>query len=166
MYCPKCGTHNLDNVSYCRSCGATLSLIPQALTGRFGETGATNDGLSSKRRRRERTPSLEGAIRHFCIGLGFLLAAIVLISEFPRGILWGWTFFIPAFSMIGKGIGEYVQLKQGQKSLPPIEQPYIPPPSFRSAQNVSELPPQHTVSEGYTPSSVTEGTTKLLDREQ
>ncbi len=33
MYCPKCGTNNIDNASFCRACGTNLSLVPQALTG-------------------------------------------------------------------------------------------------------------------------------------
>ena len=33
MFCPKCATQNLDGASFCRSCGANISLIPQALAG-------------------------------------------------------------------------------------------------------------------------------------
>ncbi|MGI9105935.1 MAG: zinc-ribbon domain-containing protein, partial [Pyrinomonadaceae bacterium] len=38
MYCPKCGTQNVDDASFCRGCGANVSLIPQALDGRLPET--------------------------------------------------------------------------------------------------------------------------------
>ncbi|MGH9956462.1 MAG: zinc-ribbon domain-containing protein, partial [Pyrinomonadaceae bacterium] len=33
MFCPKCAAQNLDGASYCRVCGANISLVPQAITG-------------------------------------------------------------------------------------------------------------------------------------
>ena len=35
MFCPKCATQNLDGASFCRACGANISLVPQALTGQM-----------------------------------------------------------------------------------------------------------------------------------
>ncbi len=35
MFCPKCATQNVDGASFCRSCGANISLIPQALSGQL-----------------------------------------------------------------------------------------------------------------------------------
>ena len=32
MYCPHCGTQNLPETKYCRSCGRDLRLVPQAIT--------------------------------------------------------------------------------------------------------------------------------------
>src|ERR1051326_6573590 len=34
-FCPKCATQNLDGASFCRGCGANISLVPQALTGQM-----------------------------------------------------------------------------------------------------------------------------------
>ena len=35
MFCPKCATQNLDGASFCRGCGANISLVSQALTGQM-----------------------------------------------------------------------------------------------------------------------------------
>src|SRR6266508_2925704 len=35
MFCPKCATQNLEGASYCRSCGANISLLPHALSGQW-----------------------------------------------------------------------------------------------------------------------------------
>jgi hypothetical protein len=32
MFCPKCGAHNGEELSFCRSCGENLSLVSQALS--------------------------------------------------------------------------------------------------------------------------------------
>ncbi len=69
MFCPKCATQNVDGASFCRSCGANISLIPQALNGQL-QTAPANDrfdrAFKSKRRRE---PSLDEGIRHLMMGL-------------------------------------------------------------------------------------------------
>lgn len=35
MYCPHCGTQNLAETKYCRSCGQDLQLVSQAITKSF-----------------------------------------------------------------------------------------------------------------------------------
>ena len=42
MFCPKCATQNLDGASFCRTCGANISLVPQALTGQMSAMDALN----------------------------------------------------------------------------------------------------------------------------
>ncbi|MGH9903752.1 MAG: zinc-ribbon domain-containing protein, partial [Pyrinomonadaceae bacterium] len=37
MFCPRCAAQNVDDASFCRACGTNISLVPQALTGRFSE---------------------------------------------------------------------------------------------------------------------------------
>ncbi len=49
MFCPKCAAQNLDGASYCRVCGANISLVPQALTGQLSP--ADEEGLSRSDKR-------------------------------------------------------------------------------------------------------------------
>jgi hypothetical protein len=72
------------------------------------------------------------------------------------------VFIFPAFSLIGAGIGQYLQLKEKQRQQPSLNQP--------GAQPVSHLPPGQaptlsapTTSELVKPSSVTEHTTRHLE---
>ncbi len=165
MYCPKCGAQNADNASFCRGCGTNLSLVPQALTGRLPEARYDDDSAErSKKRRREGPPSMESAIKHVCMGIGFLCAALWVLFEFPAGIFWGWTFFIPAFSMLGKGLGEYARLRQGPPAQPLTAPSYVPP-AVAPPQRGGELPPR-PAADIYTPTSVTENTTQLLDHDR
>ncbi len=175
MYCPKCGALNVDNASFCRGCGTNLSLVPQAMTGRMPEQPASYDAASvehaklrlreyAKQRRRERPPSMERAIKSFFMGLGFIFVAIAAKSYAPAGEIWWFWMLIPAFSMIGGGIAEYARFKRSQPT-PQLAAPGYTPPAVAPPRHGPELPPR-PAADIYTPTSVTDHTTQLLDRER
>lgn len=152
MYCPNCATANPEETKYCRSCGANLTLVPQALTGRL-------PGRRSRRRHRhgerEGPASLENGITKTFIGVGFLLVSAAVFFFFPGGETWWFWLLIPAFSMLGKGVAEIVGARYNtgpaqstQTALPPVNQ-------------AAEFPPQRDPA--LSPPSVTEQTTRQLD---
>jgi hypothetical protein len=174
MFCPKCASQNIDGASFCRVCGANISLVPQALTGQLPEARPTEgdlDWVRSRRRRRNRQnepPSLEKGIVNIFVGLGFLIAAIAVMAKFPGGIFWGWAFFFPAFGHLGKGVAMIVGAKR-QATLPPS---YDRPEVSRTTLLPSQLPthsdavsPRKTGELVAPPPSVTEGTTRHLGGE-
>ena len=122
MFCPNCAAQNLDGASFCRVCGANISLVPQALSGQLPQAPEPDDFGSRVRRKRDRDrarrreiePSLERGIMNVFIGLGFIVAAIAIMLRFPGGVYWGWSFFIPGFSNLGKGIGAIVASQRNQ----------------------------------------------------
>src|SRR5258705_10536693 len=121
MFCPNCAAQNLDGASYCRVCGANISLVSQALSGQLPQAPEPEDSRSRRRRKRGRevVPSVEKGIVNVFIGLGFIVAALAIMLKFPGGIFWGWSFFIPGFSNIGKGVGAIVGSRRSQAgSLP------------------------------------------------
>jgi hypothetical protein len=165
MYCPNCATNNLEGARFCRSCGADISLVPQALTGRLPETTDIAHAFERHRRRRRREPSIDKAVKNIFMGLGFLIVSIVL-GFTPMGRAWWFWMMIPAFSMLGGGVAEYMRLKQSQQqgTLPPAgAQPgmFAPPPP----PGAGELPARNTAEMYRQPVSVTEGTTRLLENE-
>src|SRR5260370_30381227 len=110
MYCPNCAAQNLNEAKFCRLCGSNLSLVPQAMTGRLPEPEPPD--LPGRRgRRRLRKPSMQGGIRQVSLGLAFLVIAIALTVGRDRGGMW---MLIPAFILLGKGIGQIMSLKYGQ----------------------------------------------------
>jgi hypothetical protein len=98
----------------------------------------------------------------FFSGIGFVIAAIIIMRYMPAGIMWGWSFFIPALSCMGHGLGEYIrwreqQRQQFQLSAPqqPLNAPYVNPNTPQvSAPTTSSLT---------SPSSITEHTTRHLE---
>jgi hypothetical protein len=167
MYCPQCATENLDNASYCRGCGANISLVPQALTGSLPAAAAeeSDDDSSWERRRNRKSkgpPSVERAIKNISSGLAFILVAISIRFFMPGGFAWWFWMLIPAFSMLGGGFAELARLKL-EKPAPLSAAPQTAArPSMPQARHVA-LPSRNTAELIPQPPSITEGTTRHLE---
>ena len=55
MFCPKCATQNLEGASFCRTCGANISLVPQALTGQMVQPAPPEEMMDETCGRRGRS---------------------------------------------------------------------------------------------------------------
>jgi hypothetical protein len=170
MFCPKCATQNVDGASFCRSCGANIGLIPQALTGNLPQAPAPDDFRSMRRRMRGRDvePSIEKGILNVFMGLGFIVAALAIMIKFPAGVFWGWSFFIPGFSNLGRGIAAIVAAQRAGSAntrLPPANSSAY----FSNERGTTAIGPEsaaQTTGRLMTPvPSVTEGTTRHLGAE-
>lgn len=170
MYCPKCGTQNVEDASFCRGCGANVSLVPQALAGHLpsqlgeGQTGREKEDDDDD------PPNLTSGIVKFLVGIAFIVVAFSVRNTWQiAGQIWWFWMLIPAAGSLGTGIAELCRVSQYEKSRQlPAGNAYMPPAiSAPPATHGAELPPRrHHVSDIYTPSSVTENTTKLLDKDQ
>lgn len=163
MFCPKCATQNADDAKYCRSCGADVSLVPEALTGRLAERLAEGEGKDKGRRHKKETPTVESAVRQFFMGLAFIFIALAILIWAPGGSSWWFWMLMPAFVFLGGGVGIYLRVREEQKRLAP--------PAFVPAQygampaatpRATELPPRRNTGELAQPPSVTEATTRHL----
>jgi hypothetical protein len=163
MFCPKCATQNLEGASYCRVCGANISLVPQALSGQLPEAREENAIETGRRRRRGKRGelSLDHAFKNVFMGIAFLLIAIALSFSMGRG--WWFWMLLPAFSMMGTGVAQYIRLKEAQKRA------FAPSgtlqPSIPAAPHVNSFPTRHTGELVPPPPSVTESTTRHLGAE-
>ena len=151
MFCPKCATPNTDGASFCRSCGANISLVPQALTGQLArtseQTALSDESACAVPGKRGRPLTLDSAFRNMFIGIAFLLVAIALSRSIGAGY-WFW-FLIPAFSLMGTGIAQYIRIREQQSRPRPM--PTLQPPTVRATDQLMSPP-----------ASVTEGTTRHL----
>jgi zinc ribbon protein len=167
MFCPKCAAQNLDGASYCRVCGANISMVPQALSGQLAQAEDDDLTLCGKRagKRRGKEATLDNAFRSAFMGIAFLLVAIAL--AFSRiGTGWWFWMLLPAFSLMGTGVAQYIRVREAQKremfggqnqAYQPVMQPAPAVNSFPRRRNTGELIPP--------PPSVTEGTTRHLGAE-
>ncbi|HEX4898890.1 MAG TPA: zinc ribbon domain-containing protein [Pyrinomonadaceae bacterium] len=159
MFCPKCAAQNLDGAHFCRVCGANISLVPQALNGQMLQPSVPADEMTrAEKRALKRAPTLDNAFRNTFMGIAFLLVTLALsFSDMGRG--WWFWMFIPAFSMMGTGIAQYIRFREHQRSLPgfvPAAQP------IRAAAAAPVFPARGTGELLAPPPSVTEGTTRHL----
>jgi len=168
MYCPKCGTQNADDASFCRGCGANVSLVPQALSGQLPEPIAAGKGGRAGKHKRDDPPNLSFALVKTFVGIAFVLVALTVKDVFQiAGHIWWFWMLIPAAGSLGAGIAEFVRLYQCQQRPKQIPAGNVyAPPAVSQAPRAAELPPQRVNADFYTPSSVTENTTKLLEKDQ
>jgi hypothetical protein len=172
MYCPKCGTQNADDASFCRGCGANVSLVPQALAGHMpapvapGAHGPTANHAGNRHRRVD-PPNLTYAIVKSFVGIAFLLVALAVKDAVQiAGHIWWFWMLIPAAASLGSGVAEFARLYQQRTPQQfPAGNAYVPP-AVSQPPRAAELPPRHAVPDSYAPTSVTENTTKLLDKDQ
>ena len=148
MFCPKCATPNTDGASFCRSCGANISLVPQALTGqitRASEETSLTDEESCLRtgRRRGREVTLESSFKNVFLGIAFVFIALFLSRSIGAG--WWFWMLIPAALMMGTGVAQYIRLKESNRDRPVSS---LPPVQARPTEHL--MPPAPSVTEGTT----------------
>jgi ribosomal protein L40E len=156
MYCPKCGSQAADSATYCRNCGANLSLVPQALTGTLALAGEERDRHGRRKKPKTKPKTMTEAITTLFTGVGFIAAAIATLYYAPAGSFWWYWLFIPAFSCIGSGIAMMFELRSAQRAASSLQ---LPAP----AANTAEIGREDPYKLG-APPSIVEATTRQLDR--
>ena len=158
MFCPKCATQNLEGASFCRTCGANISLVPQAMTGQIAATPPEEEVMdeSCGRGGRRRELTLDVAFKNMFIGIAFLLISIALSRTIGAG--WWFWMLIPAFSLMGKGVAQYIRLREKEKRM--LMQPQRMQPMMQY-QEPAALPRRTDELRQPVP-SVTESTTRHL----
>src|SRR6185369_14215044 len=142
-----------------------------AMTGQITraneEKGLTQDEACAipGRRGRRRELTLDSAFKNIFMGIGFLVIAIALSRSIGAG--WWFWMLIPAFSLMGTGVGQYVRLRERQKRaaayLPPlVNRAFVEPPP-RAPEELRN--PVGSVTEGTTRHLGVEAPTRHLDHE-
>jgi hypothetical protein len=162
MFCPKCATQNLEGASFCRTCGANISLVPQAMTGQVPQPASEDYSPEGRERRKHgKELSLDRAFKKIFMGFAFLIIAIALSRSIGNG--WWYWMLIPAFSMMGNGVAQYIRFRERAKTS-----------SFAAAQATRTFPAGSNPEQAATlaaprtgqlvapPPSITEGTTRHL----
>ena len=165
MYCPQCATQITDNAKFCRTCGTDLEAVALVLTNKFPLPGAWVEK--------------HGDGKHKVIMGAILLGAALLIGGvpalfigmiFPLVMLWtvffGWMAGWGIVSL-ASGVGEMVKsrtmlrkMKQFDGGLTTTE-----PSELSSAAHEPRMLDDVSKAKPYSPLSVTEHTTELLDNE-
>ena len=163
MFCPKCATNNLDGASFCRTCGANISLVPQALSGQLTQPPPP-EVKGGCRTRRGRELTLEQPFKNFFLGIAFVIISIVLSRTVGQG--WWFWMLIPAFMMMATGLAQFIRLQEHAKraslTAPPLGRAFVETP--RPAQELRA--PVGSVTEGTTRHLGVEAPTRHLDHEQ
>jgi zinc-ribbon domain len=159
MFCPKCAAQNVDGASFCRACGANISLVPQALSGKLPAAPVEACDEFGFRRRRRGEPSIDNAVRALMMGIAFAVIFLLVGRFSPGGSKWWFWLLIPAVIFLSRGVSSLVRMKQTKDQPATFASPQI------NSVRAPELPVPRT-GELLTPvPSVTEGTTRHLGAE-
>jgi len=120
MFCPKCGTKNPESGKFCRSCGTDLGIVSDALTGNINSKSQQWNMIQpiepvNLANYKGKSVSLENAFGKLFTGIAFLIVSIVLAFSKVGQHWWFWM-LIPAFSMLGAGIAQLIQLQKNEKN--------------------------------------------------
>ncbi len=156
MFCPKCGGNNPETGKFCRSCGTGLDNVSSALAAK-PQTHKLVD-------RKGKPLNWEGAITKIFTGFAFIAVTIALaFSQMGRG--WWFWMLIPAFSSLGAGVAQYIQLRKAEKGQPAL--PSFKPETLPESKNDQLLafnnPESRYKTGDLVPASVTENTTRHLE---
>src|SRR6476661_4669100 len=174
MFCPKCATQNLEGASFCRVCGANISLVSQALSGQLVQPQQPREELLDEdcgSRKRGKPLTLEAALKNMFMGVAFLIISIALSRSI--GAAWWYWMLIPAFSLMGKGVAQLMRIKERDKRaamMPthmPLMQPMQSAPPQVLPRRTDELrPPVPSVTEGTTRHLGVEAPTRHLEAQE
>ena len=178
MFCPQCGQQQVsDAARFCSRCGFQLGAVSGLLAtgGRGADPEPAFEAVPAPPSPKRKGVQLGGKLMLTGMFLGPALAALSEIIGSPDEIaLLGVIVFMAGLFRLLYALlfedGPYRRHLQRQPA-------YVPQPQFAPPREVSALPPQHsqpahayvpprpdTAELGYRP-SVTEGTTRLLERE-
>lgn len=164
MFCPKCGTKNLDTGKFCRKCGTDIGTVSEALSGK----SFSSDG--KKKKKKNKNP-WEDAMTKLFMGFAFLTVSIILAFT-ETGERWWFWMLIPAFGMLGSGFAKVIQLRQknqlslsvdlnnSNEVLLEKEKTSLPP---KQTDFVSDFPDGQYETGDLVPPSVVENTTRHLE---
>src|SRR5437588_10121870 len=142
MFCPKCATQNIEGGHFCRSCGANISLIPQALSGQLPIAPANEASERGLRRNWRKEPSLAEGSRLLMMGVAFIAVSILVGKYSPGGWHWWYWMLIPAATFLGKGISDLIRARQAGTSGAAQQSPQVQdsnPIQIQSPRSTSEL---------------------------
>lgn len=159
MFCPKCASQNVEGASFCRACGANISLVPQALKGTLPVEPADRFDRYEFRRR-HRGESSDYAARALMMGVAFAAMAVLTGRFSPGAGKWWFWLLIPAMIFFSRGFSALVRMKARRSQTASLA-PEQPQPQLNSVR-ASELPVPRTGELRQPVPSVTEGTTRHL----
>jgi len=153
MFCPKCATQNVDGASFCRSCGANISLIPQALNGQLPSDDQSGWMDRYSRKRRGNEASIEEAIRGITMGVAFAIVALLVARYAPSGGVWWFWLLIPSAGCFAKGFAQLARVRMAKSQPTTSAQPQLNTmrqPDLPASKTGELMPPVPSVTEGTT----------------
>jgi len=129
------------------------------MTGQIMKAPA--EEVEEGKRRPGKEVTLDQSFKNIFLGVAFLLVAIAL-SRSMMGRGWWFWMLLPAFSMMGTGIAQYIRVREREKRASLAAPPAMQAFPNRADLFQSQMPPRNPDELMAPAPSVTEGTTRHL----
>jgi hypothetical protein len=164
MYCPSCGSQNASGTRFCKRCGANLTGVSEALSGKLVQTGQNDELVKSLKDYFNGRRKLVMGASLIAGGL-FIMTLLIVVARFhsvPSFFMVSWLYIWGVIELAG-GLSQFIGASGELKALG-----YNISPSRLQGPQHPELPPspQSTYSTGPVapPASVTDETTRRLEQ--
>jgi zinc-ribbon domain len=167
MFCPKCGQQSSDEVRFCPRCGLSLAGLPAYVAGNeFAPVRP--DAAHIEAQTAKRLGTRRGAkLMFFSVVLFPLFFGICFLVDGPAPLFVPFTVFLAGFVMLvyARLFGEDLLPVRGTRMdlNAPVDRPALGAPPFTPASLFNQQ--RGNTAEMSRPPSVTENTTKLLDKD-
>ena len=168
MYCPKCGQQSSDEVRFCPRCGLSLAgLTAYVAANELNPAGdpVPRPPVMTARRRGMR----RGAKLMFICAVLLPAALLLAIEDAPGPLLLVMTTFLAGLAwmvyswLFGDNVVPVGKSARRKDLAAAVDRPALNAPQFNPAPLFNQ--PRANTAEIYQPPSVTENTTKLLDKD-
>ncbi len=169
MFCPKCGQHSSDEVRFCPKCGLQLAGLPAYVAGNeyapVRPEAPPAAELTAKRRGKRRGAKL----MFFSVVLFPIFFGFCFIVDNPAPLFVPFTVFLAGLMMFvyahlfGDELISVPQNSPRRDLGAGAERPALGAPQFNPAPLFNQQ--RANTAEIYQPPSITENTTKLLDKD-
>jgi hypothetical protein len=166
MFCPKCGQQSSDEVRFCPRCGLSLAGLPAYVAGN-DFTAPRPDAAQAAEVTAKRLAMRRAAkLMFFSVILFPLFFGVCFIVDGPAPLFVPLTVFLSGLVMLVYALlfGDDLLPLRGRAGLGPgADAPALGAPQFTPASHFNHQ--RANTAEIYQPPSVTENTTKLLDKD-
>lgn len=147
MYCPSCSAPTAEGAKFCKSCGLSLNILTQALSG----GGQTSDLIKEREYRRARKQISDG-IQGSAIGTALIVGAVVAYLIMPKDGLYYAVSLVLALAgvvKLFKSAGHIVDAKMGSKLIRAGEQTQRSSGGLTGSQPLQAAPVTTRVSQRF-----------------
>jgi hypothetical protein len=169
MFCPKCGQQSSDEVRFCPKCGLQLAGLPAYIAGNDLMANRPDPARAAELTAKRRGMRRGAKLIFFSVVLFPIFFGLSILIDSPGPLFVPFTVFLTGLVMLvyarifGDELIAVPQRRSSRDLAAGSDRPALGAPQFTPAPLFNQ--PRANTAEIYQPPSVTENTTKLLDKD-
>jgi hypothetical protein len=169
MFCPKCGQQSSDEVRFCPKCGLQLAGLPAYIAGNDLMASRPDPARAAEMTSKRRGTRRGAKLMFFSVVLFPIFFGLAILVNGPGPLIVPLTVFLTGLVMLvyarifGDDLIPVPQRASNRDLAAGSDRPALGAPTFAPAPLFNQQ--RANTAEIYQPPSITENTTKLLDKD-